>query len=76
MENYKSNELSYEQAISRLEEIVATLENGDKTLDESVKLFEEGAFLADYCNKALQEAELKIVKLEQLKEAENQEPET
>lgn len=67
MEKNKTKDLSYEQAISRLEEIVAALENGNKTLDESVKLFEEGAFLSAFCNKALQEAEQKIVTLEQLK---------
>ena len=63
-------DLTYEQAITRLEEIVSALEKGKKSLDESVKLFEEGARLADYCNKALQEAEMKITSLEQLKASE------
>ena len=69
MINKKEDNISYEQAITRLEEIVATLEKGKKTLDESVQLFEEGARLADFCNKALQEAELKIMTLEQFKDA-------
>ena len=56
-------QMQYETAIKRLEEIVALLEKGGQTLDESVKLFEEGASLAAFCNKALKEAELKITKL-------------
>jgi exodeoxyribonuclease VII small subunit len=55
--------MQYETAVKRLEEIVALLEKGGQTLDESVKLFEEGATLAAFCNKALKEAELKITKL-------------
>ncbi len=55
--------MQYETAVKRLEEIVALLEKGGQTLDESVRLFEEGASLAAFCNKALKEAELKITKL-------------
>jgi len=65
-----ANELTYEQAMIRLEEIVAQLEGGKCTLDDSMKLFEEGAKMADFCRKALSEAEQKIVKL-QTKTAEN-----
>lgn len=59
--------MTYEKAVARLEEIVATLEQGNKTLDASVKLFEEGAKLADFCNRALRDAELKLTKLEEMK---------
>ena len=62
---YKKEDLTYEAAITRLEEIVATLEKGKQTLDGSVKLFEEGAFLAQFCGKTLQEAEQKLMTLEQ-----------
>ena len=58
-------QMQYETAIKRLEEIVALLEKGGQTLDESVKLFEKGASLASFCNKALKDAELKITKLTQ-----------
>lgn len=58
------NELTYEQAMTRLEEIVADLEGGKCTLDDSMKLFEEGAKMADFCRKALAEAEQKIQKLQ------------
>ena len=56
-------QMQYETAVKRLEEIVAALEKGGITLDDSVKLFEEGASLAAFCSKALKEAELKITRL-------------
>ncbi len=42
-------EMTYEKAISRLEEIVSALEKNDVTLDESLKLFEEGTKLTAFC---------------------------
>lgn len=56
-------ELTYEEAMIRLEKIVASLEDGSKNLDESLKLFEEGTKLAAFCNTKLAEAEQKIIKL-------------
>lgn len=56
-------ELTYEEAMLRLEKIVAVLEDGSKNLDESLKLFEEGTKLAAFCNTKLTEAEQKIIKL-------------
>ena len=56
-------ELTYEQAMTRLEQIVATLESGRCTLDESLKLFEEGTKLTAYCAEQLKNAEQKILKL-------------
>jgi len=58
-----ASQMTFEQAMTRLEQIVATLESGRCTLDESMKLFEEGAKLTNYCQKALKSAEQKIVKL-------------
>lgn len=51
---------SYEEAVTDLEKIVAKLESGEASLDESLKLFEEGTKLAAYCQKALDTAEQKI----------------
>ena len=51
---------SFEQAMSRLEEIVNRLERGECGLDESLKLFEEGAKLAGQCNEMLDKAEQKV----------------
>ena len=57
------NKLTYEQAISRLDEIVRFMERGDASLDQALKLFEEGASLIATCNRMLDEAEQKVVKL-------------
>ena len=54
---------SYEQAMCRLEEIVTMLERGECDLDESLKLFEEGAKLARSCNEMLDKAEQKVMLL-------------
>ena len=56
-------ELTFEQAMTRLEQIVATLEGGRCTLDDSLKLFEEGTKLTAYCAQQIKSAEQKIVKL-------------
>ena len=51
---------SFEKDLERLEEIVAALEEGGLSLDDSLKRFEEGVTLARRCEKALSEAEKKI----------------
>ena len=56
-------DMTFEQAMARLEQIVTTLESGRCSLDDSLKLFEEGTALTAYCSKQLQAAEQKIVKL-------------
>lgn len=58
-----ATEWTYEKAMTRLEQIVAALEGGKCSLDDSLKLFEEGTKLTAYCSKLLREAEQKIVKL-------------
>ena len=52
---------SFEQNMSRLEEIVKSLERGECDLDGSLKLFEEGAKLARQCNEMLDQAEQKVM---------------
>ena len=54
---------SFEKAMKRLEEIGQVLESGDIALDESIKLYEEGIELIDFCQKKLTEAEKKVKKL-------------
>ena len=54
---------TYEQALARLEEIVAALQKGGQTLDEAVRLFEEGAALSAFCSETLSAAEQKITLL-------------
>jgi len=56
-------ELTFEQRLARLEEIVAKLESGNVGLDESLRLYAEGADLLKACRKTLGEAEKKITQL-------------
>ena len=51
---------SFEESLTKLEEIVASLERGDLSLEDSVKLFEEGTRLSAECRKQLEEAEGKV----------------
>lgn len=55
--------MDFEKKLSRLEEIVVKMEKGDVSLDDSLRLFEEGIKLSRECNQKLSEAELKIKKL-------------
>ena len=54
---------SFEDSMERLEAIVAQLEKGECGLDQSLKLFEEGAKLAGQCEQLLDQAEQKVAKL-------------
>lgn len=54
---------TFEQAMSRLDDIVAELDGGEATLEQSLKLFSEGAELISHCSGKLKEAELTIEKL-------------
>lgn len=58
-----NSELTFENAMKRLEEIVNALEKNEVTLDESIKLFEEGTKLTAFCSKTLNEAQQKITEL-------------
>ena len=54
------DEMTYEEAFSELEKIVATLELGERPLDESMTLFERGQALTKRCAELLDKAELKV----------------
>ena len=54
---------TFEEQLTRLGDIVRTLESGEAGLADSLKLFEEGAALVSSCTKQLDEAEQTIVKL-------------
>ena len=58
-----SKELSFEEGMQRLEQIVRTMERGDAKLEESLKLFQEGTELVARCGKLLDEAELQVKKV-------------
>lgn len=56
----KKNEITFEAAMQRLEEIVRLLESGNAPLDTSLALFEEGVGLVKLCNSKLDNAEQKV----------------
>lgn len=56
-------ELSFEDALKRLEAIVHRLESGDASLDESIRLYAEGDALRAQCEARLQAAQARIEKI-------------
>lgn len=58
-----AKKMTFEQQITRLEEIVSALEQGDVQLADSLALFEEGTKLITACTKQLDQAEQQVVKL-------------
>ena len=59
----KIENLSYEDAFNRLQKITELLENGNVTLDDSIKYYEQGILLKNFCEKKLKDAEMKIKKV-------------
>jgi exodeoxyribonuclease VII small subunit len=53
-------ELTFEEAFSRLEETVLALQDGQMGLESALSRYEEGMRLAQYCNTLLQKAELRV----------------
>ena len=51
---------SFETALQKLEEVVGKLESGEASLDQSLKLFEQGITLVRQCSKRLDEVESKV----------------
>ena len=64
----KSEEKSFEELMVELENITTKLEKEQISLDESVKLFEEGMNISKECNKKLEEAEKRITMLVETKD--------
>ena len=56
----ENENLTFETAIARLEEIVRMLESGNAPLDKSLAMFEEGVALVKLCNSRLDTAEQKV----------------
>ncbi|MGN1014870.1 MAG: exodeoxyribonuclease VII small subunit [Butyricicoccus sp.] len=63
-QNHTEQEQTFEQAMKRLEEIVAQLEAGEAPLDKSLALFEEGTRLSVRLSKTLDEAEQKVTMIQ------------
>ena len=62
-----NNNLSFEDALKRLEATVSSMENGDKNLDEVISNYEYGVKLKNYLDKKLDQAKLKISKISEQK---------
>lgn len=62
--------MTFEEALTRLDEIVRSMEAGGAMLDESLALFEEGIKLVKFCQSALEGAEQKVKLLQKNDEAE------
>ena len=56
-------EMSFEEAMKALEEVVSQLESGDVALKASIQLYERGAELKAHCQKKLAEAEEKVAQI-------------
>jgi len=56
-------EMSFEEALSALEQVVGQLERGDVALEQSIALYERGAALKAHCAARLKEAEEKVEKI-------------
>jgi exodeoxyribonuclease VII small subunit len=54
---------TYEQRIEKLKQIIEKIEDGNTSLDESIRLYEQGAVLVRQCETMLSEAEVKITTL-------------
>ena len=55
--------LTFEMAMTRLEEIVRAMERGDVALEESLQLFQEGTNLVQTCSEMLNHAQMQIQKV-------------
>ena len=57
------SDLTFEQALERLDQTVQALESGGLSLDDSTRLYEEGMALARMCSETLAAAELRITRI-------------
>lgn len=56
----ESQVISFEEAMDKLDRIVAQLENGDVPLEKAIELFQEGMQLSQLCSSKLEQVERKI----------------
>lgn len=59
-ESIELKEMDFEQALKRLEEVVELLEKGEISLEESIRLFDEGMKLVHSCSQKLEWAEQQV----------------
>lgn len=63
-----AKKLNFEEAMARLSQIVEKLERGEESLENSMKLFEEGAKLSAQCYQILEKAQQKVTELTAVEE--------
>lgn len=68
--NDLEQKLTFEECIAKLEDVAKKLESGEATLDESIKLYEEGVTLSKLCSEILNKAQQKIITLTEAEEEE------
>ncbi len=56
-------DLTFEQALLKLEELISQLEKGELSLEQSIKVYEQGVKLTSFCTSELKTAKLKIEEL-------------
>ncbi len=54
------DKMSFEEAMNELENLVASLDKGDISLDQAIKAYDRGAQLKDLCQKKLNDAKMKV----------------
>lgn len=70
MDKNEIQDMKFEDALKRLEEIVRSLEGGQSPLDQSLELYEEAVALVKVCNQRLDSAQQKVTMLSSLDIAE------
>ena len=68
-----AKKLKFEEAMQRLQEIVGKLESGEESLEDSMKLFREGAKLSAQCYQMLDKAEQQVAQLTKIADSEEEE---
>ena len=68
-----AKKLKFEAAMQRLQEIVGKLESGEESLEDSMKLFQEGAKLSAQCYQMLDKAEQQVAQLTKIADSEEEE---
>lgn len=63
MDQNHSNDMTFEQALAELQEIVRKIESGQETLDAAIKYYERGNQLKTLCETKLKEAKLVVEKI-------------
>ena len=54
------DKLTFEEAMAELDKLVSSMEDGELSLDDSLKAFERGVMLTRKCQEALSQAELRV----------------